>query len=279
MLEFEKVLEELSKPFDPKVVQFRAGATNREKTEAQALAFVDLREYQQRLDEVAAGAWEVRVEPLGKGALKVSLTIMGHTREDVGEASLDDANTYTSAYAQAFKRACAAFGLGRYLYRLPKWWVAYDAQRKKLLETPTLPKWAIPEGVAYVPPVSQDLQERVAADRNLPTEQPRPTARRSAGNGDAASVVIKFGKYKGQTLGQILAQDKGYLEWLAENAKNQFVASKAREVLEAQPAEAVEADPHDLPVAAAPEPATVGGNGNGHEAEDPFGDFDDDIPF
>jgi len=279
MLEFEKVLEELSKPFDPKVVQFRAGATNREKTEAQALAFVDLREYQQRLDDVVAGAWEVRVEPLGQGALKVSLTIMGHTREDVGEADPEDANTYTSAFAQGFKRACAAFGLGRYLYRLPKVWVAYDAQRKKLLETPGLPKWAIPEGVTYVPPMSQDEMERVAADRGLPTQpQAQPAARRSVGNGDAASVVIKFGKYKGQTLGQILAQDKGYLEWLAEKSSNQFIAGKAREVLEAQPAEAVEAKPHDLPVAAA-EPATVSGNGNGHNAEDPFDGFDDEIPF
>jgi len=278
MLEFEKVLEELSKPFPTSAVQWRAGATNREKTRAMALAYVDVRHYMERLDEVAPG-WHSEVQPLGNGQVVVKLTVAGVTRTDVGEADPEDANTLTSAFAQAFKRACTQFGLGRYLYRIPKVWCDYDPDGKKLLETPALPQWAVPEGDAYVPPVPEDACERVAADRNLLTEQPRSTARR-AGNGDAASVVIKFGKYKGQTLGQILAQDKGYLQWLAENAKSQFIASKAREVLKTQPAEAVEAEPqpHGQPVAAAPGPATVGGNGNGHEAEDPFGDFDE-IPF
>ncbi len=280
---FADVLKELSKPFAPQAVQFRAGATNREKTKAQALAYVDTRDYYDRLDEVVGGEWTVKVEPIGAGALKVALTIMGVTREEVGEASPEDANTYTSAYAQAFKRACASFGLGRYLYRLPKWWVAYDAQSRKLLETPALPKWAIPEGVAYVPPMSQDEVERVAADRGLPTAQPH----RSNGNGkDPADVVVKFGKYRGKTLGQILAEDEGYVRWLAEKSTNDFIASRARAVLEEaeQPTEAEKVT--DLPVAAAPEPAKVNGNGhNGNGAgapppspEPPF-DFDDDIPF
>jgi hypothetical protein len=46
------------------------------------------------------------------------------TREDVGEAEKGDPNQATSAAMQAFKRACAAFGLGRYLYTdLPQLWV------------------------------------------------------------------------------------------------------------------------------------------------------------
>jgi hypothetical protein len=58
------------------------------------------------------------------------LTIAGVTRSDVGECDLSDENAFTSAKAQAFKRACAAFGLGRYLYDLPKQWVEYDAQHR-----------------------------------------------------------------------------------------------------------------------------------------------------
>ena len=41
----------------------------------------------------------------------------------------NDQNTATSAIAQAFKRACVKFGLGAYLYRLPKTWAEYDQQR------------------------------------------------------------------------------------------------------------------------------------------------------
>ena len=51
-------------------------------------------------------------------------------REDVGECDARDENAATTAVAQAFKRACAAFGLGRYLYNLPQAWGAYDEQRK-----------------------------------------------------------------------------------------------------------------------------------------------------
>jgi hypothetical protein len=31
---------------------------------------------------------------------------------------------------QAFKRACTAFGLSRYLYSLPQLWVPYNEQRR-----------------------------------------------------------------------------------------------------------------------------------------------------
>jgi len=37
----------------------------------------------------------------------------------------------TAAEAQAFKRACSMFGLGRYLYGLPALWVDYDAQTRQ----------------------------------------------------------------------------------------------------------------------------------------------------
>jgi hypothetical protein len=45
----------------------------------------------------------------------------------VGEAEKGDPNQATSAAMQAFKRACAAFGLGRYLYTdLPQLWVSAE---------------------------------------------------------------------------------------------------------------------------------------------------------
>ena len=272
---FAEITKELAKPFDPNVVQWRAGATNRDKTSAMALAYVDVRHYMERLDEVAPG-WQSEVQPVGNGQVLVRLTVAGVTRTDVGEADPNDANTLTSAFAQAFKRACSQFGLGRYLYRIPKVWCAYDAQSRKLLEKPALPKWAIPEGANYVPPMSQDEVERVAADRGLPTPQSRHTK-------DPADVVVKFGKYRGKTLGQILAEDEGYVRWLAEKSTNDFIASRARALLNAEPEQPTEAEVTDLPVAAAPEPETVNGNGhgegNGAPPPPPEPDYFDDIPF
>ena len=50
---FDAVLAELVQPFDPESVEFKAGATTQDKARALALAYVDSRVYQARLDAVA----------------------------------------------------------------------------------------------------------------------------------------------------------------------------------------------------------------------------------
>lgn len=47
--------------------------------------------------------------------------------------------------AQAFKRSCACFGLGRYLYHFDGVWTNLD-DRKRPKQVPRLPAWATPEG-------------------------------------------------------------------------------------------------------------------------------------
>ena len=47
--------------------------------------------------------------------------------------------------AQAFKRACSGFGLGRYFYNFPEMWVDID-EPKQPKNTPKLPSWALPKG-------------------------------------------------------------------------------------------------------------------------------------
>jgi hypothetical protein len=47
--------------------------------------------------------------------------------------------------AQAFKRACSCFGLGRYLYNFAEMWVPLNEYRQPI-EFPKLPHWALPKG-------------------------------------------------------------------------------------------------------------------------------------
>lgn len=47
--------------------------------------------------------------------------------------------------AQAFKRACSCFGLGRYLYNFAEIWVPLNEYRQPV-EFPKLPHWALPKG-------------------------------------------------------------------------------------------------------------------------------------
>jgi hypothetical protein len=112
-------------PFPPEIIELKPGAIAEDKRRALALAYVDARHYQARLDAVVGpDGWQVAYRPWGERAVICALTVLGVTREDVGEAEKGDPNQATSAAMQAFKRACAAFGLGRYLYTdLPQLWV------------------------------------------------------------------------------------------------------------------------------------------------------------
>jgi len=74
------------------------------------------------------------------------LTIFGlGSHSATGEEWTDDENAGTSAEAQAFKRACACFGLGRYLYYFDGAWVDLD-ERKRPKIALKLFGWATPEG-------------------------------------------------------------------------------------------------------------------------------------
>jgi hypothetical protein len=125
----------LCKPFAAALVELKPGATTQDKSRALCMPFVDSRAYQTRLDRVVGPeGWSVEYRPLSDRAVLCRLTILGVTREDVGECNQADENAATSAVAQSFKRACSAFGLGRYLYNLKQVWAAYDAQKKQIVD-------------------------------------------------------------------------------------------------------------------------------------------------
>jgi ATPase family associated with various cellular activities (AAA) len=76
--------------------------------------------------------------------------------------------------AQAFKRACACFGLGRYLYYFTGTWVDLD-ERKRPKSLPRLDGWATPEGWR------QGLRPNAEVASRLSTQ-----ATANDGNGDGA---------------------------------------------------------------------------------------------
>lgn len=140
---FDAVLADLAQPFDPEAVEFKAGATTQDKARALALAYVDSRVYQGRLDAVTPD-WrnEYTREYAGERVIVTcALTVAGVTRQAIGESlqasarhdgsTVIEENAATTAEAQAFKRACSAFGLGRYLYSVPQVWADYDSGKRQ----------------------------------------------------------------------------------------------------------------------------------------------------
>ena len=139
-----ELLEALSQPFPASAVSWRAGSTTRDKKRAQALPYAEPRVYEDVLNRVVPGDWGCRFLPWGEsGRIICELTIHGVVRASTGEEN-DGFAPGTAAEAQAFKRACSKFGLGRYLYDVPIEWVGFDEQKKRLLEVPKLSQEFLP---------------------------------------------------------------------------------------------------------------------------------------
>lgn len=164
----KNILNQLEEPFDPDLIYWKPQATNGAKDKAIAAAYADPRAYSDRLSEVVgANGWSCSYEvntinPIAgpdpkdwknkfiyKGKVLVVATIIIEgvgQNSGTGESDAVDENAITSAEAQAFKRAATRFGLGRYLYDLPKnQWVPYDDKSRRITEPPALPDWAIPK--------------------------------------------------------------------------------------------------------------------------------------
>ena len=131
-----KLTQRLKEPFPIDAHEFKPAAVAKGKSRALGLAYVDPRRYTMRLDEVGVD-WTEDYEVTSTDdriMVLCNLTIDGVTRANGGECDLRDDNAFTSAQAQAFKRACAKFGLGRYLYFMPKTWADYDKDSRSFSE-------------------------------------------------------------------------------------------------------------------------------------------------
>lgn len=132
--DFAVIKEQLLAPFDIDLVELLCASTSKTKATGLAVAYVDKRAYEDRLDSIVGFEnWQSHYEPWGESQIICHLTILGITKSDVGEADPKDRNTATSAVAKGFKRACSCFGLGRYLYSLPKVWGDMDDAKKRFL--------------------------------------------------------------------------------------------------------------------------------------------------
>jgi len=161
--QIRKVVAALEVPFDPKTIEWRVTRTSRDETKprGQIIPYADQRAYTDRLNALFTPAGWTRSyavhtsanfergsdhKTVAKVFVTCHLTIFGlGSHSATGEEWTDDENAGTSAEAQAFKRACSCFGLGRYLYYFTGVWVDLD-ERKRPTCRPTLTGWATPEG-------------------------------------------------------------------------------------------------------------------------------------
>ena len=141
----KKIFDALKEPFDPKVISWRVGSTNGDKTKGIALAYIDARDVMKRLDDVMGLEWQCRYPFVG--CCEIGIKINNEWVWRANGADETNVEGVKGQYSDALKRAAVAFGVGRYLYYLPNVWVALKTQGRShvLAEHPQLPAWAIPK--------------------------------------------------------------------------------------------------------------------------------------
>jgi len=177
MKDWDTIYQEMKRPFPEKEIRWRAGATTRDKTKAQALPYAEPRVYEDRLNQVIGHDWECRFITWDSHKIICELTILGKTRSSSGESEENNPSIVgTTAEAQAFKRACSKFGLGRYLYDFPSPWVPYDKERRQLKEAPPHPKLQQPTPKKVNPQKSLTIDEANRLSDSLSALRPNATS-------------------------------------------------------------------------------------------------------
>jgi hypothetical protein len=157
----QELFKELAVPFDPSVIEWRVTNTAKGEQRGQVVPYADPRAYTDRLNEMFTPAGWTRKyavhtsanferakdkKIVAKVLITCELTVFGvGSHSATGEEFADNENALTAAEAQAFKRSCACFGLGRYLYYFKGVWVDLD-ERKRPTSVPRLFDWATPQG-------------------------------------------------------------------------------------------------------------------------------------
>ena len=145
-------LSKLLLPFPEKDIEWRVGATNKEKTKGIALAYITNRAIQNRLDKVCGALnWKNEYKEWHDKSQICGISIWD---EKKGEwitkwdgADNTDFESTKGGLSDAMKRAGYQWGIGRYLYNLPNQWVPIKQRGKSyvLVTPPKLPNEFLPK--------------------------------------------------------------------------------------------------------------------------------------
>jgi hypothetical protein len=199
----------LQAPFPAQAVHWKPQKVSSQGNRALAVAYIDAREVAGRLDEVVGPlGWQVVHQILGDQVVtgigirdpstgswvwKWDSGFVGKQQDDNERGSAecdprvrhdDEQKARKGTLSDGLKRAAVLWGIGRYLYRLPKVWVPYDPKSKSLADIPLLPSWALPCA-------PREPRARSSEEQAIPASEPTSGSARPArqcGGCDPASA-------------------------------------------------------------------------------------------
>ena len=190
-------LAQLTAPFEKGDVKFKPQALSNDGTKALAVPYIDARAVMDRLDDVLGPEnWSDEYLVISPDSVMCTLAIRfpgakdgEWTRKaDVGSKSgqPDEGDQMKAAFSDGLKRAAIKFGIGRYIYSLPKQWCdceTYEKGGKKHFK-----KW---KSEPQVPgqPRQQPKQEQ---PKGPPTEKDFELAKQAFGKANSTEYLDKL---------------------------------------------------------------------------------------
>ncbi len=208
----EQIIKELQAPFKDKDIEYKVGATNKEKTMGLALFYVQARAIQRRLDEVIGFTnWRVSYKEVQGGFLCcLSLRVNGEwiTKED--GAQVTEYESVKGGISSAFKRvASSGFAIGRYLYDSESSWYPIRPQGK---------------GYEFTINPTPNFSDKSSDSPIITKDSANPENKMEK----ARLMKITFGKYNGKALGDIFDSDKNYFKYLLDKSKDQSLVNACK---------------------------------------------------
>lgn len=125
----EDLMFELAKPFPRESIEWRVQRTTKDGTAGLALAYVNARTVQDRLNEVMGSNWQSKHINYGpKTICHLGLKLDDEWKWRSDGAGDTNYEADKGAMSDSFKRSAVMWGIGRHLYDLPSVWVKCETK-------------------------------------------------------------------------------------------------------------------------------------------------------
>lgn len=204
-----EISKKLKAPFKNEELEFRIGALNSDKTMGLAFPYVQARAIQERLDKVVGiGNWKAEYREIQGGFIcRLAIKLDDEWIEKEDGASSTEFESVKGGISSAFKRvASSGFGIGRYLYNARNKWFPIKSQGKSytFISTPVL-----------------EINDKKEIDEEI--EENREFLNKN--------IIVTFGKYKGMNIQEIYNNDKKYIKYLSNEAKDISLKNACQKLL------------------------------------------------
>lgn len=137
-MNYEEIIRRLREPFGGREIEWKIQVTSQDKKRGMAVAYMDARAVQKRLDEtVGPFNWKNVYSLWHDNSQICGISIFYDERKEwvtkFDGAENSDFEPIKGGLSDSFKRAASVWGIGRYLYEMEGVWVEIEARGKSFV--------------------------------------------------------------------------------------------------------------------------------------------------